>query len=256
MNYRIAVVFAALLVGTPASVSADPYAKAVAVYKVGDAAALKKAREHLIDALKADKTHVKAATLLAETDFQLWEIYGGWNKQGSKDKQLLGIIAEAEKAADMAIAAAPDRPEGYDVKAVAMSYGGLTNGVLDTLNRVNDLLKVLDKCMALDPEGKIVKDRCYRAAGAVHVRLPGAAVGLGKADKYLTRALEIDPKNVTTHNFYAEYLAARKKTSEAIAALEKNIERIRAKNPPGYYDKRELAKAEGLLAKLKAPPAE
>ena len=232
--------------------SADDYVKqGVAAFKLGDLKAMRDAKVLYEQALKADQTNYDAAWHLAETQYYLWESAAGWSSAyGSKQDLLLDLSKRGVQAGQLAVKLRPGGVEGLFWLAANMGIWGLTNGPLDSLAQVPQLLKVLAKCAEVDPQGKFERGSCFRIIGALYTQLPGFPVSIGdkqKAEEAFQKSFINGSGYGINQTLYAELHIARGDYKKARDVLEKALTVMRARKPYDYYDRRDMKRAEDLL---------
>lgn len=235
-----------------AAETAESYLKeGIANFKLGDEAAMKKAKRLYEKALKLDNKNYDAAWRLAEVGYYLWEAYAGWDAgRGEKQAYLLETAREGVQAGRLAIKLKPDGVEGLFWLSADLGVWGLTNGVIDSLSQVPHVLKHTERCIELDPQGKFERGGCYRIAGAVYTQLPGFPVSIGdkkRAALYFQKSYIKGGEYGINHNLHAELLLLGGGTDLAIEVLEKNLAMMRGRKPYDYYDRRDMKRAEDLL---------
>lgn len=235
--------------------SADDYVKqGVAAFKLGDMKAMRDAKVLYEKALKADPKNYDAAWHLAETSYYLWESAAGWSTAyGNKQNMLLDLSRYGVQAGQLAVKLKPDGVEGLFWLAANMGIWGLTNGPLDSLAQVPQLLKILAKCAEVDPQGKFERGSCYRITGALYTQLPGFPVSIGdkkKAEEAFQTSFIHGGGYGINHTLFAELQTARGDHKKAREVLEKALAMMRARKPLDYYDKRDIKRAEDLLKAL------
>jgi tetratricopeptide (TPR) repeat protein len=249
----LAAILAGLtLAGSARAETAGDYVKqGVESFKLGDLRAMRDAKVLYEKALKADPTSYDAAWHLAETSYYLWESAAGWSTAyGKKQELLLDLSMRGVQAGRLAVKLKPDGVEGLFWLAANMGIWGLTNGPLDSLGQVPQLLSVLQKCAEVDALGKFERGSCWRITGALYTQLPGFPVSIGdkkKADEAFQKAMLNGSQYGINHTLYAELHIARGDTKRARETLEKALEMMRARKPYDYYDKRDIKRAEDLL---------
>ena len=66
----------------------------------------------------------------------------------------------------------------------------------------------------------------YTSLGSLYYQVPGWPIGFGnddKAEKYLKKALALNPDGIDANFFYGDYLLEEGRYQEAVAALEKAL---------------------------------
>jgi tetratricopeptide (TPR) repeat protein len=126
------------------------------------------------------------------------------------------------EGARLAIAAAPNRPEGHYWLGVNM--GALADlGTMAALKYHKAVREELETTVRLDPgfEG----GSALTVLGDWYLRVPGFLGGnKTRAEELLRRALTYDPNSVATRYFLAETLLATNRKPEALAELQKALD--------------------------------
>lgn len=214
-----------------------------------DADALYAARERLPDAqaaaaiwqqrLDANPRDFEAAWKLARAGYFL----GG----RLPDKDTRGEAFETGMAAArQAIAARPDRPEGYFWLGATM--GGLAElrGLRAGLRYRGAIRDNLERVLEMDPGFQ--KGSADRALGRWYFKVPGLFGGSRrKAEAHLRRSLTYDPDNIASRFFLAEVLEADDRDEEA-AVLLREIEALPVDPAWAPEDRDFKAKARAMLA--------
>ena len=256
------VMMLGLCLSAPALLHADSTSatqfvqKGVEALELGDPEAMHQARNYYEQALQADRTHYEAAWRLSEVSYYLWEAAEGWEEgEGSKRQALLEHSRIGVQAGRLAQRIEPDGVEGIFWLAANLGIWGLSNGVLDSLAQVPEILRLSERCMEVDPEGRFERGSCYRIAGALHTRLPGFPISVGdreKALEFLQQSLVHGGDYGINRNLLAELHLARRQVEQAIRELEDNLAMMESRKPHDYFDRRDTARAKSLLEKAQS----
>ena len=164
------------------------------------------------EALARDPDDFDAAWKLARAGYYL-------GQRLATDAARAAAYESGMAAARKAIAAQPDRPEGYFWLAANM--GGLAEqgGMRSGLKFRTPVRENLEKVLAMDPGFQ--KGSADRALGRWYFKVPGLFGGSKrKSEEHLRRSLTYDPNSSASKVFLAETLQATGRTSEAIALLQ------------------------------------
>lgn len=169
----------------------------------------------------------------------------------SPDSQKKALFQKAQDYAKQAIAKDKNNATAYFEMARAEGRLAQFVGILQSLGLAGDMKKNLDKAVALDPK----MAGAYVALGLWHANLDAkgfvarAATGANKAQVIpnFEKALALEPDVITHRVEYANALVLMGKKADAVAQLQKAV----TLNTTTFWEKRDLADAQALLAKLK-----
>jgi len=141
-----------------------------------------------------------------------------------KDAQATALEALAAEA-DRRVAAHP-QAAGLQIWAgIVRSTQAGASGGLGALSLVKDARRDLEHALALDPLA--LDGSAYTSLGALYYQVPGWPLAFGdddKAERYLKRALAIDPDGLDSLYFWGDYLHEQGRDDEARRALKKALE--------------------------------
>jgi tetratricopeptide (TPR) repeat protein len=229
------------------------FPQAVAAAQAADPAdALYARRAHLPDAARA-ADHWAAALEKSPSDFDAaWKLAraGYWlgGHLGTEQARVRAFergIAAGQKA----IAARPQRPEGYFW--VAANMGGLAElkGLRAGLRYRTPIRQHLEKVLALDPGFQ--KGSADRALGRWYYKVPGLFGGSKKkSEEHLRRSLTYHPDSIASRYFLAETYEAMNRDADAVRIL-REIEAIAIDPEWAPEDAEFKQKARAFLARLK-----
>jgi len=118
----------------------------------------------------------------------------------------------------------PDKAEPLIWKAIIVSSDAGKNGGLGALGKVKQARKLLldaEKINAAALNGSI-----YTSLGSLYYQVPGWPIAYGdndKAEKYLKKALTINPQGIDPNYFYGDYLFEEGKYEQAISYFNKAL---------------------------------
>jgi hypothetical protein len=122
-------------------------------------------------------------------------------------------------AADTAIAAAPDRPEGHFWRAANMGELAESFGLRQGLKYRGAIRESLETVLRLDPAFQ--QGSADRALGRWYYKVPRLFGGSGrKSEEHLRRSLTYNPNNHASRFFLAETLFSMHRDEEAIEQLQ------------------------------------
>ena len=206
-------------------------------------------REHLASARKAadiwaaevsaDPRNFDAAWKLARVYYWL----GGHAPQAERR----AFLQKGITAAQQAVAAQPNRPEGHFWSAANMGTMAEAAGLTAGLKYRKPVKNELDTVLKLDPS--FMDGSADRVLGRWYFRVPGLFGGSKtQAEAHLRASLKYDPNSTVSHYFLAELLLDVGRKSEARAELQKVIDApFNAQWAP--EDKEYKDKARALLPK-------
>jgi tetratricopeptide (TPR) repeat protein len=116
----------------------------------------------------------------------------------------------------------PKRPETLIWEGIIeSSYAGAKGG-LGALSLCKEARSNLEAALELDPSA--LDGSAYTSLGTLYFKVPGFPLGFGddaKAEKYLRKALELNPNGIDPNYFYAEYLFEQDRYLDALPYLDK-----------------------------------
>jgi tetratricopeptide (TPR) repeat protein len=122
-------------------------------------------------------------------------------------------------AARVAIAAAPDKPEGHFWLAANMGGYAENHGIRGGLKYRGTIRDELEKVLAMDPG--FLQGSADRALGRWYFKVPGLFGGSKqKSEEHLRRALGYNPRSIVTRLFLAETLEEMDRVDEAKSELQ------------------------------------
>jgi tetratricopeptide (TPR) repeat protein len=191
----------------------------------GDPDALYARREDLAAARQAAgiwRARLSAAG--ASPDFEAgWKLARAGYWLGSHERTEPARRAALEQgldAAQAAIRARPDRPEGHFWLAANMGQLAESFGLRMGLRYRGDIKRELETVLKIDPG--FAQGSADRALGRWYYKVPGLFGGSKKkSEDHLRRSLTYDPTSLASWYFLAETLHALGRDAEARAALQK-----------------------------------
>lgn len=106
---------------------------------------------------------------------------------------------------------------------VESTYAGKASG-LSPLGLVKAAKADLEQALDIDPMA--LEGSAYTSLGALYYQVPGWPIAFGsskKAEKFLKKALEINPEGIDPNYFYGAFMVEEKEWNEAKIALERAL---------------------------------
>lgn len=148
----------------------------------------------------------------AEIQYQLPE--------DEKEKAFEELAGEAEQF----VKDYPDRAEPLIWQGIVLSTYAGAKGGLGALGLVKDARKSLEAALAID-EGAL-QGSAYTSLGSLYYQVPGWPVSFGdddQAEKYLQKALAINPEGIDPNYFFGDYLLEQGEDTRAQVYLKKAL---------------------------------
>ena len=125
--------------------------------------------------------------------------------------QVKGVAKKNSKAAEPLI-----------LEALILTTHAGTIGGIEGFNKVKDAKELLDTAEKINP--KAMEGTVYTALGNLYYEVPSWPIGFGdteKAEQYLKKALDLNPKGINANYFYGDFLVEQGRYEEAIIYLTK-----------------------------------
>ncbi|QBM18453.1 hypothetical protein MARI_25940 [Marinobacter sp. JH2] len=187
-------------------------------------------------------------------DFQaeLSEIQKRWAEiqyqmpENDQEKAFERLTTDAEAFAERY----PEKPEPLIWQGIVLSTYAGAKGGLGALGLVKRARASLEAALAID--ARALAGSAYTSLGSLYYQVPGWPLGFGddeKAEKFLKKALAINPEGMDANYFFGDYLIEQGEPERARVYLQKVIA---APGRPGrdLADAGRKAEAKGLLNKL------
>lgn len=172
----------------------------------------------------------------------------------SPDAQKKALFQKAQSYADQAVRLDPQNAEAYFEKARAQGRLAQFSGVFESLSLAKEVKKNLDQAIKLRPNlaGAYVALGLWNAtldSGGLKGAIAAQQTGARKANvaPYFERAVALEPAVVTHRLEYANALTLTGNKAGAAAQLQKAV----TLSPTNFWEQRDLAAAQAMLAKLK-----
>lgn len=137
-----------------------------------------------------------------------------------KDSAFAGLIGAAKQATSDF----PDRAEPLIWQAIVLASAAKVEGGLKALSRVKEARELLLSAESMDANA--MDGSIYGSLGSLYAKVPGWPIGFGdkkKAKTYLEKALAIDPANIDSNFFYADFLSDQGEYAKAAEYLKRAI---------------------------------
>jgi tetratricopeptide (TPR) repeat protein len=182
-------------------------------------------RENLVSARKA--ADIWAAQLATNPkDFEAaWKLsrVDYWLGGHAPAKERRSFLDHGITAAEQAIAAEPNKPEGHFWRAANMGTMAEEGGLRFGLKYRKPVKTELETVLRLDPS--FMDGSADRVLGRWYFLVPGLFGGSNtQAEEHLKASLKYDPDSTVSHFFLAELLIDEGRKTEARAELQKVID--------------------------------
>lgn len=150
-----------------------------------------------------------------------WAVAKYRTPEKQQDEAFKRLVSEA----DQVVASHEGRAEPLVWKAIILSSHAGAVGGLGALGKVKEARRLLEQAEAIDPEA--LDGSIYTSLGSLYYQVPGWPVGFGsdeQAEKYLKKALSVNPDGIDPNYFYGDYLLEQKRYEEAARYLEKALQ--------------------------------
>ncbi len=241
--FHIFILFTALAIGLPGETAEGLilqgdalYAQRADILKAGQALAMYQG------ALKLSPDSFDALIKNVQAMY-----YVGDNSASSDEKKK--IFKQAMDLCNKAIALRPDRVEGHYWLGVHTGSYGEARGVLKSLFLKNDIIRAMERSIAID--GTYEQGGAYCVLGRLYFKVPGLFGGSKKKSRQnLEKCLQIAPKSSVGLLFIAETYWALDERELAVKALQ---ELLAMEPDPQWIPETEKDKKAGaeLLRKYK-----
>lgn len=157
----------------------------------------------------------------------LGDLQSGWavaNYQ-LKDKDQIKAFEELILQGEASLSNNPDDADIQIWTGIIKSTLAGAKGGLGALSLAKAAKTHLEKAIELND--KALDGSAYTSLGVLYNSVPGWPIGFGdkkKSEKYLRKALEINPTGIDSNYFYADFLVSKKKYSDAQAYFDKALQ--------------------------------
>jgi tetratricopeptide (TPR) repeat protein len=194
-----------------------------------------------------------SATLMAGMTPELLALSESWAKikyQMPESQRVKALEALNEETKAL-VETHPGEAEPLVWRAIILSSTAGEKGGLGALSLVKQAKKLLEQAEAIDPE--VLDGSVYTSLGSLYYQVPGWPIGFGdddKAERYLKKALAVNPDGIDPNYFYGDFLLHEKAYTEAAAALGRALAAPLRENRP-IADAGRRAEIRAALAKIK-----
>lgn len=150
-----------------------------------------------------------------------WAVANYQTPEKQQDEAFKSLDAQADQVA----ARHAGRAEPLVWKAIILSSHAGAVGGLGALGKVKEARRLLEQAEAIDPGA--LDGSVYTSLGSLYYQVPGWPVGFGddkQAEKYLKKALSVNPDGIDPNYFFGDYLLEQKRYQEAVEYLEKALQ--------------------------------
>jgi len=174
-------------------------------------------------------------TMAADFESQMQQLQKNWalaNYQ-TAEENLESVFAELEQQAVDLNEAHPSRAEVLIWHAIILSSDAGKNGGLSALGKVKQARELLLQAEKIDP--RALEGSIYTSLGSLYYQVPGWPIAYGDdemAQKYLQKALEINPQGMDANYFYADFLLQQGQSGKAKVYFEKALKAAPRINRP------------------------
>lgn len=138
--------------------------------------------------------------------------------ENQQEKAFEALVAEAQKLADLN----PDSAEAKVWLGIVLSTDAGVTGGLGALGKVKEARRQLEAAEKINPDA--LNGSIYTSLGSLYYQVPGWPIGFGddeKAERYLKKALAINPDGIDPNYFYGDFMLEEGNYQQAIKYLEK-----------------------------------
>ena len=149
-----------------------------------------------------------------------WAIANYETAEDDLDKAFEALTVKAEQT----VAQFPDKAEPLVWNAIIVSSDAGKNGGFGALGKVKKARKLLLAAEKINPDA--LNGSIYTSLGSLYYQVPGWPIGFGdddEAEKYLQKALAMNPDGIDPNYFYGDFLLDQGKSDEAIVYFNKAL---------------------------------
>mgnify|MGYP001824629790 CR=1 FL=1 len=171
----------------------------------------------------------------ADMQQDIVDIQHAWAKanydtaEDQQEKAFEELVRQAQAVAD----SYPDKAEPKVWQAIVLSTQAGVVGGLGALGKVKEARSLLEAAEAIDPNA--LDGSIYTSLGSLYYQVPGWPIGFGnddKAEKYLKKALTLNPDGIDPNYFYGDFMLEEGKPQEAVKYFEKAMNAPQRPNRP------------------------
>lgn len=144
----------------------------------------------------------------------------------------------------------PGRAEPLVWEAITLSTRAGKVGGLHALGWAKQARDLLLRAEQIDPD--VLSGSIYTSLGSLYYKVPGWPIGFGdkkKAERYLRKAVEVNPSGIDPNYFLADYLASRGRYAEALEYAKRAVDAPPRPQRP-VADAGRRAEAQALLQRI------
>jgi len=185
---------------------------------------------------------ISLASLLLFNNSSVWADLGSdvhhlqkrWaevNYQLEGKAQIIAFETLLDEAANVTAQYPQDAPAWIWSGIIKSTYAGAKGGI-GALKFAKASKADLEKAIKIEPEA--MNGSAYTSLGTLYFNVPGWPIGFGdddKAEKYLLKAIAINPDGIDSNYFLADYMKSEKRYQEAESYL------LKAQSAPGRPDR-------------------
>lgn len=141
-----------------------------------------------------------------------WAIANYETVEADLEKAFEELTAKAEQA----VTSFPDKAEPLIWNAIIVSSDAGKNGGISALGKVKKARKLLLQAEKINPDA--LNGSIYTSLGSLYYQVPGWPLGFGdddEAEKYLKKALSLNPTGIDPNYFYGDFMLEEGKYQEA-----------------------------------------
>jgi tetratricopeptide (TPR) repeat protein len=130
------------------------------------------------------------------------------------------LIASAQQLAQ----ANPGKADPLIWEAIVLASAAKVEGGLGALRKAKEARDLLIAAEGINPNA--LDGSIYGSLGSLYAKVPGWPIGFGdkkKAREYLEKAIAIDPNNIDSNYFYADFLADQGEYAQSAEHLQRAL---------------------------------
>ncbi len=194
-----------------------------------------------------------AVAYAANLDDTIHELQKEWAiaNYETDDSKTEKAFEELTIKAEAAVKAFPDKAEPLIWNAIIVSSDAGKNGGLGALGKVKKARELLLQAEKINPDA--LHGSVYTSLGTLYYQVPGWPIGFGddeQAEKYLKKALAMNPDGIVPNYFYGDFMIEEGKYDEARKYLKKALNAPDRPARP-IADKGRRAEIKAKLEKIK-----
>lgn len=160
---------------------------------------------------------------------QEWAIANYKTSESELESAFEKLTAKAQEAVNTY----PEKAEPLIWNAIIVSSDAGKNGGFGALGKVKEARVLLLKAEKINPNA--LHGSVYTSLGSLYYQVPGWPLGYGddeQAEKYLQKALSMNPDGIDPNYFYGDFLLENGKHQEAKTYMEKALNAPARKERP------------------------